>query len=111
MILSDASLLRICVKASDRWQGQRLYEAIVRTARSLHIAGASVYPVEVSYGRGRQIHDVSGDYGFVDLPVVIEIVDAPERIDGLIAGLGAMVADALVTVASVRVREHSQESR
>ena len=86
MIPADARLLRICVNANDRWQGKSLYKAIVTTARTLSIAGASVFPVAMSYGPGRRIHDAAGDYGFVDLPVVIEIVDAPDRIDALIAG-------------------------
>jgi PII-like signaling protein len=111
MIPVDARLMRIFVNASDRWQGRPLYEAIVTSARSLGLAGASVFPVEASYGSRRQIHDAEGDYGFVDLPVVIEIVDAPERIDALIAGLGPMIADAMVTVATVRVLRFSHESR
>ena len=77
MIPADARLLRIYVNASHRWQRKTLYEAIVTTARSLGIAGASVFPVEASYGSHRQIHDAEGDYGFVNLPVVIEIVNAP----------------------------------
>jgi PII-like signaling protein len=111
MIPADARLMRICVNTNDRWRGKPLYEAIVTTARALSIAGASVFPVALSYGSGRQIHDASGDYGFVDLPVVIEIVDAPDRIDALIAGLGAMIAEALVTVESVRVVHYSHEPR
>jgi uncharacterized protein len=111
MIPVDARLMRIFVNASDRWQGRPLYEAIVTSARSMGLAGASVFPVEASYGSHRQIHDAEGDYGFVGLPVVIEVVDAPERIDALIAGLGAMIADAMVTVATVRVLRNSQESR
>jgi PII-like signaling protein len=111
MVPIDARLIRICVNASDRWQGHRLYEAIVTTARTLNIAGASVFPVEVSYGSGLRIHDNAGEYGFVDLPVVVEIIDAPDRIDALIAGLGAMIAGAMVTVASVRVYRHPQEPR
>ncbi|MGP0064426.1 MAG: DUF190 domain-containing protein [Isosphaeraceae bacterium] len=111
MIPADARLMRICVNASDRWHGQRLYESIVTTARTLGLAGASVFPVEVSYGSGRRIHDASGDYGFVDLPVVIEIVDAPDRIEALIAGLGERIAGALVTVAPVRVHRYSHEPR
>ncbi len=108
MVPVNARLIRICVNASDRWQGHRLYESIVTTARTLNMAGASVFPVEVSYGSDRQIHDNAGDYGFVNLPVVVEIIDAPDRIEALIAGLGAMIAGAMVTVASVRVHRHPQ---
>jgi PII-like signaling protein len=57
----------------------------------------------MSYGSHRRIHDAASEYGFVDLPVVIEVIDAPERIDALLAGLGAMIAGAVATVQPVRV--------
>lgn len=109
MIPTEARLLRIHVDAHDRWHGRPLYEAIVARARAADVAGASVFPVEMSYGSHRHIHDAASDYGFVDLPVVIEIVDGPERIDALLSALGAMLAGALATVQPVRVvrYEHS----
>lgn len=110
MIPTEARSLRIHVDAGDRWQGRPLYQAIVERARSLDMAGASVFPVEVSYGSRRHIHDNASDYGFVGLPVVIEIVDAPGRINALLAELGAMLAGAIATVRPVRVvrYEHTE---
>jgi PII-like signaling protein len=103
MIPTEARLLRIYVDAHDRWQGRPLYEAIVSRARAADVAGASVFPVEMSYGSHRRIHDAASEYGFVDLPVVIEVVDAPERIDALLTELGAMIAGVVATVQPVRV--------
>ena len=103
MIPTEARSLRIYVDARDRWQGRPLYEAIVAHARAADVAGASVFPVEMSYGSHRHIHDAASDYGFADLPVVIEMVDAPERIDALLAELGPMLAGAAATVRPVRV--------
>jgi len=103
MIPTEAQLLRIYVDAHDRWQGRPLYEAIVARARAADVAGASVFPVEMSYGSHRHIHDTASDYGFVELPVVIEVVDAPGRIDALLGELGAMIAGAVATVQPVRV--------
>ena len=109
MIPTDARLLRIYVDAQDRWQGRPLYEAIVARARAADVAGASVFPVEMSYGSHRHIHDAESEYGFVDLPVVIEVIDGPDRIDTLLADLGAMLAGAAATIQPVRVvrYEHS----
>jgi PII-like signaling protein len=103
MIPTEARLLRILVDAHERWHGRPLYEAIVARAREADVAGASVFPVEMSYGSHRRIHDAASDYGFVELPVVIEVVDAPERIDALLVELGEMIAGALATVRPVRV--------
>ena len=111
MIPSEARLLRIYVGANERLLGNRLYETIVTTARAMDLAGASVFPVELSYGGRRQIHDELSDYGFTDLPVVVEIVEAPERIDALLAKLGSTIAKAMMTVEPVKVIRYSHEER
>ncbi len=103
MIPTDARLLRLYVDAHDRWEGRLLYEAIVAGARSAGMAGASVFPTEMGYGSHRRIHDAASEYGFVGLPVVIEIVDAAGRIDALLAALGPMLANVAATVQAVRV--------
>ncbi|HEV2319575.1 MAG TPA: DUF190 domain-containing protein, partial [Verrucomicrobiae bacterium] len=38
----DATLLRIFLGESDRWDHRPLYEAIVLKARDMHLAGATV---------------------------------------------------------------------
>jgi PII-like signaling protein len=103
MIPPEASLLRVYVNSSHRWQGGPLYRAIVETARARGVAGASVFPVEVSFGARRLIRDVESDYQFFDIPVVVEVVDAPERVEALLAELGPMLRGGLMTVSPVRV--------
>ena len=107
MIPTEAQLLSIHVGADERYDGKRLYEAIVETARAMKLAGASVFPVEMSYGGHRQIHDALSDYTFIELPVLIEIVDAPERIEAFVSALGTMIAPAMVTIEPARVIRYS----
>jgi CrcB protein len=103
MIPTDARLLSIHVGADARHQGKRLFEAIVETARALKLAGASVFTVELSYGSHQRIHDALSDYSSTEMPVVIEIVDGPERIEALLTALGAAIAPAMVTIEPVHV--------
>ncbi len=107
MIPTEAQLLSIHVGANEQFNDKRLYEAIVETARAMKLAGASVFPVEMSYGGHRQIHDVLSDYTFIDLPVLIEIVDGPERVAALLAALGTMISPAMVTIEPARVIRYS----
>ena len=44
MIPTEAQLLSIHVGANERYDGKRLYEAIVEKARAMKLAGASVFP-------------------------------------------------------------------
>jgi fluoride exporter len=107
MIPFEAQLLSIHVGANEHYDGKRLYEAIVEKARAMKLAGASVFPVEMSYGGHGQIHDVQSDYTFIELPVLIEIVDAPERVGAFVSALGTMIAPAMVTIEPARVIRYS----
>lgn len=107
MIPAEAELLSIHVGADERYDGKRLYETIVEKARAMNLAGASVFPVEMSYGGHRQIHDALSDYTFVELPVLIEIIDAPDRIAAFMSALGTMIAPAIVTTEPARVIRYS----
>jgi CrcB protein len=97
-----SSLLRLYVNASDRHEGKPLYEAVVARARALDIAGASVFLVDLSFGEHHRLRDARSEYTAVAIPVVIEVVDAPERIEALVRSIGPMVAG-LLTIEPARV--------
>jgi PII-like signaling protein len=103
MIPDEASLLRLYVNGSLRWHGKPLYQAVVETAREMHLAGASVFLVDLSYGTHRRLRDAKSEYLFVDVPVVIEVVDAPERVETLVERLRPMVGAGFATLEPVRV--------
>ncbi len=103
MIPALASLLHIYLNVNERWHGAPLYRAVVEKARVLKLAGASVFPVELSYGAHRQLHDADSEYSSYDIPVVIEIVDAPEKVKALTGELDVMVGEGLFTSARVQV--------
>ncbi len=108
MTSEDVYLLRIYVGAAERRDGKPLYESIVRTARGLDLAGASVFPVEMSFGARRHVHDALSEYGFTELPVVIEIVETRERIEALLIELGDSLASSFLTVERSRIFSHSR---
>jgi PII-like signaling protein len=110
MIPDDARLLCIYLNASDRWHRRPLYRVVVEKARSLHLAGASVFLVDLSFGTNRRIRDAKSEYTSVDIPVVAEIVDACDRVETLLAELGAMVAEGLVTAEPVRVIHYAHHT-
>jgi PII-like signaling protein len=103
MTSGAAYCLRIYVNANEYQRGKPLYELIVQTARPLSLAGTSVFSVEMSFGAPHQVHDAQSDYEFLDLPVVIEMVDEAEPIEALFAELGGLFASTVVDVEPVRV--------
>jgi PII-like signaling protein len=100
---SEGLLLRIFVGESDTWRGKPLYEAIVERVRAEGIAGATVLRGIEGFGAHSRLHTSRILRLSADLPVVIEIVDAPERIDEILPRLDEMIAEGLITLERVRV--------
>jgi len=102
-IPEEGWLLRIFIGESDRWDGKPLYEAIVLKARKLHMAGATVLRGPMGFGAHSRMHTAKILRLSEDLPIVIEIVDAKEKIDELLPHIDQMVEEGLVTLERVHV--------
>jgi PII-like signaling protein len=102
-IEGEGTLVRVFIGESDQWRGKPLYEAIVLRAREEGLAGATVVRGSEGFGASSRLHttrllELSGD-----LPVVIELVDAADRIDRFLPILDEMMGDGLVTTERVHV--------
>lgn len=102
-IEGEGQLLRIFIGESDRWEGRPLYEAIVRVAREQGLAGATVLRGMEGFGANSRIHTVKVLRLSEDLPIVVEIVDQPERIARFLPVLDKMVPEGMVTLEKVNV--------
>ncbi len=99
----DAKLVTIYVNSTDQWHGQPLYSAIVRVCQQQGIAGATVVRCVEGFGAGHRLHTSRLLELSENLPVRIEIVDLPERVEPLLATLTEMIAEGLVTVSDVHI--------
>lgn len=102
-IPSEGKLLRVFVGEADRWNGKPLYEAIVEAARRANLAGATVWKGVMGYGAHSRLHTAKILRLSEDLPVVIEIVDAVEKIEAFLPELDEMVTEGLVTLERAEV--------
>lgn len=101
----EGVLLRIFIGESDKEPGRDrpLYEAIVRRAREAQLAGATVLRGPMGFGRHSRVHTAKLLELSTDLPVVIEIVDAEEKIDAFLPVVDELVTEGLVTLETVRI--------
>jgi len=99
----EATLLRIFIGESDRFEGRPLYEAIVLKARENHLAGATVLRGPMGYGRSSRLHRANFLELSEDLPMVVEIVDEKSKIEAFRPILRSMMGSGLVTLETVRV--------
>lgn len=102
-IVGPAKRLRIYIGESDRWHGQALYTAIVQEARKAGLAGASVLRGLEGFGASSRIHTARILRLSEDLPIVVELVDNADRLDGFIPKLLEMVAGGLITADEVEI--------
>ncbi len=99
----EATLLRVFIGDADRHEGRPLYEAIVLAAREQHLAGATVLKSPLGFGKNSRLHTAKILQLSTDLPMVIEIVDLPEKIQAFLPVLGGMMDGGLVTLERVQV--------
>lgn len=102
-IPKDAVLLRVFTSESSRHEHRPLYEAIVMKAREMHLAGATVLRGPLGFGKSSRLHTSKILRLSLDLPIVIEIVDAKEKIDAFLPHLDWMMSSGLVTLEKVQV--------
>lgn len=102
-IPADAVLLRVFIGEDEKLGHLPLYEAIVLKAREMHLAGATVLRGAIGFGHSSHIHTTKILRLSQDLPLVVEIVDAREKIDQFVPVLDGMMTSGLVTLEKVQV--------
>lgn len=101
-----SKLLRIFIGEGDTWEGEPLYEAIVKRLKMMDLAGATVFKGILGYGASRRIHAGGLLRLSKDLPVEIAVIDSEEKIRKAIAVLDEMIPAGLVALSDVEVIEY-----
>jgi uncharacterized protein len=105
-----AKRVRVYIGESDQWHGKPLFTAIVERCRRDGFAGATVLRGIEGFGANSRIHTARILRLSEDLPIVVDIVDLPERIERLIPILDEMVHEGLVTIEDVQVLKYVTKS-
>lgn len=102
-----AKLLRIFAGEADKIHHTPLHEMIVREARDLGLAGATVWRGILAFGPTSRIRTTKVLDLSTDLPIIIEVVDTDEKIDAFLPRLHDLFEEAdcggLVTIENVEV--------
>ena len=107
-LVGKAKMLRIHVGEADRHEGDPLYEAIVRRARQLDIAGATVYRGILGYGAQKRIRHPKALSFSKDAPILITVIDEEEKVDRLLVALDDLLTEGcLVAISDVTVVKYA----
>jgi uncharacterized protein len=106
----DAVLLRIFLGEDDKTGHQPLYEAIVLKAREKQLAGATVLRGPMGFGHSSRLHTAKILRLSEDLPIIVEIVDSEEKINGFLPELERIMGSGLLTLEKVQVLHYGAKS-
>jgi PII-like signaling protein len=106
-----ANRLRIYLSSTDKYEHSPLYEVIVYAARASGLTGATVLKGIMGYGISSEVYNNKLWEISEKVPLVIEIIDVPEKIDDFLekikpyfdkAGKGVIVTREETTVVLLR---------
>jgi uncharacterized protein len=102
-------LLRLYVSEHDQYGGKPLYEAIVNRCRELKVSGVTVFRALEGFGETAELHH--HHLLRSDQPIVITIVERPEKAQQILPVLESMMNGGLVAVTDVEVTFVSNGAR
>ncbi len=99
----EGLLLRPSSANATNGTAKPLHQAILLLARERGLAGCTVSRALAGFGASSRIHTTKIERLSMDLPIVIEIVDAPEKVRAFLPALEEMVDNGLATLEPVEV--------
>ena len=98
----NGTLMRIFISESAR-HGKRSVEAVVVEAlAAAGLAGAVAFKGIEGFGRSGVVSSHRSSDAWMDLPIVIEVIDEDEKIAAALPALEGILGDALVTLEHVQ---------
>ncbi len=102
-----AKMLRIIISEDDQWEGEPLYETIVKRLIMTDIAGATVYKAIAGYGPHKRYHKKKTLATHGELPILITVMDTEEKINKVIPILDELVGEGIVVLSDVNVIKYT----
>jgi PII-like signaling protein len=98
-----ARLMRIFMGEADLWNGEPLYDAIVKRLQMMEISGATVYRGILGYGVKGHTHRQNRLHTNRDLPIMIAVVETEEKLNAVAEAVEQMIVDGLIVVSDVDI--------
>lgn len=103
MFAGKSKQLTIYLGETDQYHHKPLYMAIIEMLRREGLGGATVLRGVAGFGASSRIHTSAILRLSMDQPIVVVVVDRPERIERIIEPLRQMAPASLITVQDVEV--------
>ena len=104
-----SQILKIYISEDSRYKGRNLYSAIVHKMAEAGMAGVTVTRGIEGFGHEKRLHSTRILDLSLKLPIIVEIIDTPEKIELAIPIINEMVNEGLVIVTDVTVVKYGKE--
>ena len=109
--LGAKKLIRIYLDNTDTYNGKPLWQELLKGAKDLDLAGATVLKAVAGMGVHTEVH-TSGVWALAQtLPLIIEIIDDEDKIMNFIDKCDDMIGEGMVTMSDVEVLRYKSLSR
>ncbi|MFW5788110.1 MAG: DUF190 domain-containing protein [Bacillota bacterium] len=108
-MVGKEKILKIYIGESDKWEGEPLFQELIKKFKEEGLAGATAITGVEGFGLNSRIKSSHIWQLSEDLPIIIEIVDKAEKIDKIIPVVEKMVNEGLVTVEEVEIITYKAE--
>jgi PII-like signaling protein len=102
--------VRIYIGEQDKATGSHrpLWEDLLSLLRQEGAAGATMFRGLAGFGAHSRIHMARLADLAPDLPVVVEWIDVPERVEQLLPGVSALVQSGTITLEDLTIVKHTR---
>lgn len=102
-------LLKIYISEDSKYKGHSLYHALVLKLKEIGMAGVTVIRGIEGFGQEKRLHTTRILDLTLSLPIIVEVVDTPERIEKAIPVVKEMVNEGLIMLTDVNVIKYGTE--
>lgn len=99
----NCKIMKIYISEDSMYKGHNLYHALVYKLKEMGMAGVTVTRGIEGYGKGRRLSTTRILELSSSLPIIVEVIDLPERINEAIPVVKDMVNEGLIMVTDVVV--------
>jgi len=107
--LGQKKILRIYIDTLDKYEGEPLWERVLKEVKEQHLAGATVFKATAGIGAFSKMRSFKVWALAQELPLVVEIIDDDKKIRDFIEHIDTMIDNALMTLTDTEVISYKHE--
>lgn len=109
-MIGPGKKLTIYIGEADRAGARPLYQAVLEKLKKEGLAGATVTRGVAGFGAHSRLHTAALLQLSEDLPLIIEVIDTPDKIEQGLAAIGPLIKEGLITLHDVEVVKYTHRA-